>query len=94
MIRAKSGRIIRRSLAEINPWAKDGLGENDLALGNAMNRRRLIDAGAAFLAYAACDPKAETEREAYLSACWFADDCAPRRPERLQFRSDLESHAA
>ena len=34
MIRAKSGRIIRRSLAEINPWAKDGLGENDLALGN------------------------------------------------------------
>jgi hypothetical protein len=32
VIRAKSGRIIRPSLAEINPWAKDGLGLDDFAL--------------------------------------------------------------
>jgi hypothetical protein len=31
--RAKSGRIIRLPLAEINPWPKDGLGLNDFALG-------------------------------------------------------------
>jgi hypothetical protein len=43
-------------------------------LGNATNRRRLVDAGAAFLAYAGADPKAAVEREAYLSAFWFADD--------------------
>jgi hypothetical protein len=43
-------------------------------LGNATNRRRLVDAGAALAAYAAADPKAEIEREAYLSAFWFADD--------------------
>ena len=43
-------------------------------VGNATNRRRLIDAGAALAAYAACDPKAEVEREAYLSAFVFADD--------------------
>ena len=47
MIRAKSGRIIRRSLAEINPWAKDGLGENDLALQNSSFKvfiKKLLDA--------------------------------------------------
>jgi hypothetical protein len=43
-------------------------------LGNAMNRRRLVDAGAAFAAYTACDPRAEIAREGYLSAFWFADD--------------------
>jgi hypothetical protein len=43
-------------------------------LGNATNRRRLVDAGAALAAYAACDPKAEVEREGYLSAFVFADD--------------------
>src|SRR5262249_22824285 len=43
-------------------------------VGSATKRRRLVDAGAAFLAYAATDPKAEVEREAYLSAFCFADD--------------------
>src|SRR5262249_11758800 len=37
-------------------------------LGSAQARRRLIDFDAPFAAYAACDPKAEVEREAYLSA--------------------------
>ncbi|HYT87442.1 MAG TPA: hypothetical protein VEL76_01880 [Gemmataceae bacterium] len=43
-------------------------------LGNATNRRRLVDAGAALAAYASCDPKAEVEREGYLSAFWFPED--------------------
>ena len=43
-------------------------------LGNATNRRRLIDAGAALAAYAAIDPKAEIEREAYLSAFVYGDE--------------------
>jgi hypothetical protein len=43
-------------------------------VGSATNRRRLIDAGAAIAAYSACDPRAEVELEAYLSAFWFADD--------------------
>src|SRR4051794_25744904 len=43
-------------------------------VGNATNRRRLVDAGVVFLAYTGCDPRAEVEREAYLSAFTFADD--------------------
>jgi hypothetical protein len=43
-------------------------------LGPATGRRRLVDAGAALAGYAACDAKAEVEREAYLSAFTFADD--------------------
>jgi len=38
-MRAKSRRIIRRSLAEINPWAKDGLGLDDFALEVRPTRR-------------------------------------------------------
>jgi hypothetical protein len=36
--------------------------------------RRPVDAGAALAAYAACDPQAKVEREAYLSAFVFGDD--------------------
>jgi hypothetical protein len=43
-------------------------------LGSATNRRRLVDAGAALAAYCACDPRAEVEREAYLSAFTFGED--------------------
>jgi len=43
-------------------------------LGNAMSRRRLVDAGAALAAYAAIDPKAEVEREAYLSAFTYGEE--------------------
>ena len=47
-------------------------------VGKTCEPRRLVDAGAAFAAYAACDPRAECEREAYLSAFRFAADF--RRP--------------
>lgn len=50
-------------------------------VGSVTGRRRLIDGGAAFGSYAACDPKAEVDREAYLSAFWFGAD----------FRGFLES---
>jgi hypothetical protein len=43
-------------------------------VGEVSKRRRLIEAGAAFVAYAACDSKAEVDREAYLSAFWFGAD--------------------
>ena len=43
-------------------------------LGNATNRRRLVDADAAFAAYAECAEKAEVSREAYLSAFTFDED--------------------
>jgi hypothetical protein len=43
-------------------------------VGSVTGRRRLVDAGAAFAAYASCDPKAEVGREAYLSAFWFGVD--------------------
>lgn len=42
-------------------------------LGPATSRRRLIDFDAAFTAYAECDPHAEVEREAYLSAFTYGD---------------------
>jgi hypothetical protein len=42
-------------------------------LGPATSRRRLIDFGAAFAAYAECDQRAEVSREAYLSAFTFLD---------------------
>jgi hypothetical protein len=37
-------------------------------LGPATSRRRLIDFAAAFAAYAECDPRAEADRESFLSA--------------------------
>ena len=43
-------------------------------LGPATGDRRLVDAGAAFAAYAACEDKAQVNREAYLSAFQFASD--------------------
>ncbi len=43
-------------------------------VGEVSKRRRLVEAGAAFVAYAACDSKAEVDREAYLSAFWFGAD--------------------
>ena len=43
-------------------------------LGKTTGRRWCVDAGAALAGYAACDPKAEVEKESYLSAFWFADD--------------------
>jgi hypothetical protein len=43
-------------------------------LGKTCEPRRLVDAGAAFAAYAACDPRADLDHEAYLSAFWFGED--------------------
>lgn len=43
-------------------------------VGTLETRRKLVDARRAFLAYAACDERAELSREAYLSAFQFGDD--------------------
>jgi len=43
-------------------------------LGDCRQPRRLVDADAALQGYAACDPQAEVDREAYLSAFQFAGD--------------------
>jgi hypothetical protein len=43
-------------------------------LGGPATRRRLVEAAAALAGYAACDPKAEIEREGYLSFFWYGDD--------------------
>ena len=43
-------------------------------VGSCENDRRLIDWGAAFLAYSECDDRAEVDREAYLSAFTFGAD--------------------
>lgn len=43
-------------------------------LGPITARRRLVDAGVAFAAYAACDPRAECDSESYLSAFQYGDD--------------------
>src|SRR3990167_439294 len=43
-------------------------------LPEATSSRRLVDAGAAFAAYAACDDRAEVTREAYLTAFTFGED--------------------
>ena len=45
-------------------------------VGGCYEPRRLVDAGAAFAGYAACDPKAEVTSEAYLSAFRFAAEFA------------------
>jgi hypothetical protein len=50
-------------------------------VGACTERRRLIEADAAFRAYASCDERAEPERESYLSAFQFGED----------FRQHLES---
>jgi hypothetical protein len=49
-------------------------------VGGVATRRRLVEAGVALAAYTACHPRAEVDREAYLSAFWFGAD----------FRSYLE----
>ena len=43
-------------------------------VGDCRQPRRLVDAGAALSAYAACDERAELDREGYLSAFRFAGD--------------------
>lgn len=43
-------------------------------VGDATGRRRLVDAGAAIVAYADLDPRAEPEREGYLSAFTFGGE--------------------
>jgi len=45
-------------------------------VGGCYNERRLVDADAAFVAHARCDPKADLESECYLSAFRFGDDFA------------------
>ncbi len=50
-------------------------------LGSCNERRRLVMADAAFLAYASCDARAALDRESFLSAFRFGDD----------FREHLES---
>lgn len=42
-------------------------------VGATSGRRRLVNAGAALLGYASCDPRAEIDREAYLSAFTFGE---------------------
>jgi len=43
-------------------------------VGATRERRRLVDAAAAFRAYAECDPRAECDKEGYLSAFRFGED--------------------
>lgn len=43
-------------------------------VGATSEPRRLVDAGAAFAGYAACDDRAEVQREGYLSAFWYGGD--------------------
>ncbi|HUY93329.1 MAG TPA: DNA primase [Pirellulales bacterium] len=50
-------------------------------VGATRETRRLVDAAAALAAHAACDPRAELDRECFLSAFQFGDD----------FRRHLES---
>jgi hypothetical protein len=45
-------------------------------VGSAWNRRKLVDADRTLAAYAACDPLAEVNKEAYLSAFTFGKDFA------------------
>lgn len=47
-----------------------------LIVGGCYNERRLVDADAAFVAHAQCDPKAVLQSECYLSAFRFGDDFA------------------
>jgi hypothetical protein len=43
-------------------------------VGSKTGRRRLVDAAAAFAACCACDPRAESDRESYLSAFTYGED--------------------
>ena len=43
-------------------------------VGGCFETRRLVDAAAALAGYAACDKRAEVQREAYLSAFQFGED--------------------
>ena len=45
-----------------------------LIVGGCYNERRLVDADAAFVAHAQCDPKAVLQSECYLSAFRFGND--------------------
>ena len=47
-------------------------------VGDCRNERRLIDWPSAFLAYAECDKRTETNRESYLSAFCFGDEFRTR----------------
>lgn len=47
-------------------------------VGATSEPRRLVDAAAALAGYAACDKRAQIEREAYLSAFTFGDDFPKR----------------
>lgn len=51
-------------------------------VGNALQRRRLIDSGSALAAYARCDDAANVNAESYLSAFDYGDD----------FRQHMEQH--
>lgn len=50
-------------------------------VGACHETRRLVDASAAFLAYCACDDRAEVFQEAYLSAFRFSDEICQRADE-------------
>jgi hypothetical protein len=43
-------------------------------VGQTCEPRRLVDAGAAFAAHCAVDPRCEPDKECYLSAFWFNED--------------------
>lgn len=45
-------------------------------VGGCFNERRLVDSNLAFEAYADCDSRAETDKEAYLSAYYFGSEFA------------------
>ena len=47
-------------------------------VGATTGARRLVNAAAALAGYAACDEKAETHREAYLSAFSFGEEFRQR----------------
>ena len=53
-------------------------------VGATTEARRLIDWAAALGAYAACDQRADVDREAYLSAFTFGDDFRQRADEYLR----------
>ena len=58
-------------------------------VGACHETRRLVDASAAFLAYCACDDRAEVFQEAYLSAFRYGDEICQRADEwnRLEVKS-------
>jgi replicative DNA helicase len=57
-------------------------------LGPTTEPRRLVDAGTAFAGYAACDPRAEVNQEAYLSAFCFGEDFRQRVDPYRRFAAE------